>query len=143
MKKNFRIIPRLEIKTKFLVKGMRMDGLKKIGDPSHFSKNYFEEMADEIFYDDIVASLYEKTISKDLVKNTSKDISIPLTVAGGIKSMNDIESLLNSGADKVAINTYAAKNPKYMNPNSIPTIDIAAFPSHSQDEVLLIFFIPW
>ena len=109
-----RIIPKLEVKGGNLIKGINFDGLKVIGDPCEAAFNYFKDGADEIFYDDIVASLYEKTISKDLVKNTSKDISIPLTVAGGIKSMNDIESLLNSGADKVAINTYAAKNPKFL-----------------------------
>lgn len=109
-----RIIPKLEVKGENLIKGINFDGLKVIGDPCEAAFNYFKDGADEIFYDDIVASLYEKTISKDLVKNTSKDISIPLTVAGGIKSMNDIESLLNSGADKVAINTYAAKNPKFL-----------------------------
>ena len=109
-----RINPKLEVKGGNLIKGINFDGLKVIGDPCEADFNYFKDGADEIFYDDIVASLYEKTISKDLVKNTSKDISIPLTVAGGIKSMNDIESLLNSGADKVAINTYAAKNPKFL-----------------------------
>tara|TARA_B110000027_G_C16073479_1_gene280201 strand:+ start:174 stop:1007 length:834 start_codon:yes stop_codon:yes gene_type:complete len=105
-----RIIPRLEIKGNNLVKGINFDGLKIIGDPCEAAYNYFKDGADEIFYDDIVASLYEKKISKSIVKNTSKNISIPLTVAGGIRSLNDIEELLKSGADKVAINTAAIKN---------------------------------
>ncbi len=114
MKKNFRIIPRLEIKTKFLVKGMRMDGLKKIGDPSHFSKNYFEEMADEIFYDDIVASLYNRKIDINLIKDISSAIQIPLTVSGKIKNINDIYKIFRSGGDKVSINTYALKKPEFL-----------------------------
>lgn len=109
-----RIIPKLEVKGKNLIKGINFDGLKIIGDPCEAAFNYFKDGADEIFYDDIVASLYEKRISKEIVKNTSKNISIPLTVSGGIKSMIDIEELLNSGADKVAINTHAVKNPEFL-----------------------------
>ena len=62
--KNFRIIPRLEIKSNNLVKGMRMEGLKKIGDPSEFSRDYYDQSADEIFYEDIVASLYNRKCSR-------------------------------------------------------------------------------
>lgn len=109
-----RVIPKLEVKGQNLIKGINFDGLKVIGDPCEAAYNYFKDGADEIFYDDIVASLYDKTISEDIVKNTSKNISIPMTVAGGIKSLNDIESLLNSGADKVAINTHAVKNPSFL-----------------------------
>ena len=109
-----RVIPKLEVKGHNLIKGINFDGLKVIGDPCEAAYNYFKDGADEIFYDDIVASLYDKTISREIVKNTSKNISIPLTVAGGIKSLNDIENLLNSGADKVAINTHAVKNPKFL-----------------------------
>lgn len=88
--KNFRIIPRLEIKSDFLVKGMRMEGLKKIGNPSEFSKNYFENLADEIFYDDIVASLYNRKVNINLIKEISSVIQIPLTVSGRIKGLKDI-----------------------------------------------------
>lgn len=109
-----RVIPKLEVKGQNLIKGINFDGLKVIGDPCEAAYNYFKDGADEIFYDDIVASLYDKTISEDIVKNTSKNISIPMTVAGGIKSLKDIESLLNSGADKVAINTHAVKNPLFL-----------------------------
>lgn len=109
-----RVIPKLEVKGQNLIKGINFDGLKVIGDPCEAAYNYYKDGADEIFYDDIVASLYDKTISREIVKNTSNNISIPLTVGGGIKSLNDIETLLNSGADKVAINTYAVKNPKFL-----------------------------
>ena len=109
-----RIIPKLEVKGENLIKGINFDGLKVIGDPCESAYNYFKDGADEIFYDDIVASLYEKRISKEIVKKTSKNISIPLTVAGGIKSISDIEELLNSGADKVAINTHAVRNPEFL-----------------------------
>ena len=81
--KNFRIIPRLEIKSNNLVKGMRMEGLKKIGDPSEFSIAYYKQFADEIFYEDIVASLYDRKINIEL--KISSNIQIPLTVSGRVK----------------------------------------------------------
>ena len=116
--KNFRIIPRLEIKSDFLVKGMRMEGLKKIGNPSEFSKNYFENLADEIFYDDIVASLYNRKVNINLIKEISSVIQIPLTVSGRIKGLKDIYKIFRSGGDKISMNTYALKNPKLLSESS-------------------------
>jgi len=112
--KNFRIIPRLEIKSEFLVKGMRMDGLKKIGDPSDFSKNYFKDNADEIFFEDIVASLYNRKIDLNLVKKISSLIQIPLTISGRIRNLNDAHKVFQYGADKISINTNALKKPKLL-----------------------------
>ena len=118
--KNFRIIPRLEIKSEFLVKGMIMEGLKKIGDPSDFSKNYFKDNADEIFFEDIVASLYNRKIDLNLVKKISSLIQIPLTIAGRIRNLNDAHKVFQYGADKISINTNALKKPKLLSIEPTP-----------------------
>jgi cyclase len=108
----FRIIPRLEIKNNFLIKGMRMEGLKKIGNPIQFAKKYSDNNYHEILFEDVVATLYERKIDIDLIRQVSNNINIPLIVAGGIKSINDIETLLKNGADKVCINSAAVRDPK-------------------------------
>tara|TARA_B100001057_G_scaffold494616_1_gene591588 strand:- start:2900 stop:3616 length:717 start_codon:yes stop_codon:yes gene_type:complete len=111
----FRIIPRLEIKNNYLIKGMRMEGLKKIGDPVIFAKHYSDKSFHEIFYEDIVASLYNRKIDIELVRQVSSNINIPLTLAGGIKNINDIETSFKNGADKVCINSSAVRNPSLIN----------------------------
>ena len=108
--KNIRIIPRLDIKGKNLVKGVNLEGLRVLGDPLEFSEHYYKEGADEIFYQDVVASLYDRNSLLDLITDLSKKIFIPLTVGGGIKNIEDIKKILNAGADKVSINTAATKN---------------------------------
>jgi cyclase len=105
-----RIIPRLDIKGPNLIKGIHLEGLRKIGDPNEFAKKYYEDGADELVYMDIVASLYNRNNLTDVVEKAAKDIFIPMTVGGGIRSCDDITQLLNVGADKVAINTAAVKN---------------------------------
>jgi imidazole glycerol-phosphate synthase subunit HisF len=108
---NLRVIPRLEIKGPNLVKGIQFDGLRVLGDPAAFAALYYREGADELIYVDIVASLYGRSISPDVVRRTAEHMFIPLTVGGGIRTLEDIETLLNAGADKVAINTGAVQNP--------------------------------
>ena len=105
MSKNFRIIHRLEIKNNFLIKGMYMEGLKKIGNPIEFAERYSKKKYHEIFYEDVVASLYSREIKIDLVKKISEIINIPLVVCGGIKNLNQMKRLFNSGADKICINS--------------------------------------
>tara|TARA_Y100000590_G_scaffold470419_1_gene664751 strand:+ start:8471 stop:9229 length:759 start_codon:yes stop_codon:yes gene_type:complete len=112
--KNFRIIPRLEIKTDKVIKGIRMEGLRKVGDPTELAVEYFKDGADEIFYDDIVASLYDRKYNLNLIKKISSNIQIPLLVSGGIKSLRNMHEIFNAGADKIALNTNA-----YLNPNII------------------------
>ncbi len=107
-----RIIGRLDIKGPNLVKGIHLEGLRVLGKPDVFAKLYVEEGIDELFYQDVVASLYERNSLLDLIKKTANSISIPLTVGGGIRSLNDIDQILKSGADKIAINTAAIKNPE-------------------------------
>ncbi len=107
-----RIIPRLDIKGPNLVKGVHLEGLRVLGKPESFAKFYYEQGADELFYQDVVASLYGRNSLQDIVSKTAKEIFIPLTVGGGIRSIDDISSILHAGADKVAINTSAIENPK-------------------------------
>ena len=106
----FRIIPRLEIKNKFLIKGKKMEGLKKIGDPTRFIEKYYNDGADEILLCDIVASLYNRKLDFEFVKKVSKNIYIPLAVGGGLNDINDIKKAFNYGADKVVFNSYLFKN---------------------------------
>jgi cyclase len=109
--RNVRIIARLDIKAPNLVKGIQFEGLRKIGDPSEFALKYYLQGADEIFCADIVASLYERNSLLDIINSTTNNVFVPITVGGGIRSIEDVTSALNSGADKVSINTAAIKNP--------------------------------
>lgn len=112
--KTIRIIPRLDIKGPNLVKGIHLEGLRVLGKPEDFARYYYENGADELFYQDVVASLYERNSLNDLISNTAKEIFIPLTVGGGIRTIADINSVLRAGADKVCINTAAIKNPVFI-----------------------------
>lgn len=108
---NKRIIARLDIKAPNLIKGINLEGLRVVGDPQKYAHKYYLEGADELLFMDIVASLYERNSLHDLVKSTAENIFIPLTVGGGIRSVEDAAMLLRSGADKIALNTAAIKNP--------------------------------
>ena len=105
-----RIISKLEIKGPNLVKGINLEGLRVLGKPSFFAKSYYQDGIDELFYMDVVASLYGRNSLLNFIKLTAKNIFIPLTVGGGIKTLKDIRAILRSGADKVAINSEAIKN---------------------------------
>lgn len=109
---NVRLIARLDIKAPNLIKGVNLEGLRKIGDPAAFARKYYEAGIDEIVYMDIVASLYNRNSLGDIVASTSEEIFIPITVGGGIRSLSDVENMMRCGADKVAINTAAVKRPE-------------------------------
>ena len=112
MKKR-RIIPRFDVKGPNVVKGICLEGLRVVGKPAEFARKYYEQGADEIVYIDIVASLYERNNLIEVIEEAaSLGISIPLTVGGGIRSLDDITKILRAGADKVAINTAATRNPE-------------------------------
>jgi len=111
MNRNVRIIARLDIKTDNLVKGVQLEGLRKLGEPNDFARKYYHENIDEVLYVDIVASLYERNSLLSIVEKASSDIFIPLTVTGGIRDIVSARKALHSGADKVGINTAAIKNP--------------------------------
>ncbi len=107
-----RIIPRLDIKGPNLVKGIHLEGLRVLGAPDDFAKAYYEAGADEILYMDIVASLYQRNNLFDIVERTSREIFVPITVGGGLRTIEDIRTVLRAGADKVALNTMAIRSPE-------------------------------
>ena len=109
-----RIIARLDIKSFHVVKGIRLEGLRKVGDPREKARRYYEDGVDEIIYMDIVATLYQRNSILSVVKDAARDIFVPLTVGGGIRSVDDIVDALRSGADKVAINTAAIRRPEFI-----------------------------
>lgn len=111
---NVRVIPRLDIKGPNLIKGIQFDGNRVLGTAEEFAEIYYTAGADELIYQDAVASLYRRNSLFEIIERTAKKIFIPLTVAGGIRSIKDIRGILRAGADKVAINTAAIENPKLL-----------------------------
>ena len=107
-----RLIARLDIKAPNLIKGVHLEGLRKIGDPNAHARRYYEDGADELLYMDIVASLYDRNSLADIVERTGREVFVPITVGGGVRSIADAQTLLRAGADKVAINTAAVKRPE-------------------------------
>lgn len=111
MSKNIRVIPRLDIKGPNLVKGVNLEGLRVLGNPEQFARYYYENGADELIYIDVVASLYNRNSLHNIISRAAREIFIPMTVGGGLRSIDDIKEVLRAGADKVSINTAAIKNP--------------------------------
>lgn len=109
-----RIIPKLDIKNGMLIKGINLEGLRVIGNPYEFANYYYTCGADEIIYTDNVATLYGTNNLEKFVKKTAKNLFIPLTVGGGIKSVKDISNMLENGADKVSINSAFIDNPGFI-----------------------------
>ncbi|MBM4357064.1 MAG: imidazole glycerol phosphate synthase subunit HisF [Deltaproteobacteria bacterium] len=109
---NVRLIPRLDIKGPNLVKGVHLEGLRVLGKPEHFARHYDDEGADELIFVDVVASLYGRNSLTDIIRRTASEIFIPLTVGGGLRSLDDIRDVLRAGADKVALNTAAVGRPE-------------------------------
>jgi cyclase len=106
---NIRIIAKLDVKPPYLVKPVHFEGLRKLGEPVDFVKKYQD--ADEIFYIDIVASLYEREVLFDEIRKCADETLVPFAVGGGVRSLEDFSKLFHNGADKVVINTHAIKNP--------------------------------
>ena len=107
-----RLIARLDIKGANLIKGIHLEGLRVVGDPQIHAAKYYQAGADEIIYMDTVASLYGRNNLVDVVSRATEHVFVPITVGGGIRSVEDARTLLRAGADKVAINTAAIKEPK-------------------------------
>ncbi|NBY44856.1 MAG: imidazole glycerol phosphate synthase subunit HisF [Acidimicrobiia bacterium] len=107
-----RLIARLDIKGANLIKGVHLEGLRVVGDPQIHAAKYYHDGADEIIYMDTVASLYGRNNLVDVVSRATEHVFVPIVVGGGIRSVEDARTLLRAGADKVAINTAAVKEPK-------------------------------
>jgi imidazole glycerol-phosphate synthase subunit HisF len=110
--RKIRLIARLDIKGSNLIKGVHLEGLRVIGSPNAHALKYYQQGADELIYMDCVASLYGRNSLGDIIQSAAKDVFIPMTVGGGIRSVEDATNLLRCGADKVAVNTTAVANPQ-------------------------------
>lgn len=106
-----RIIPCLDVRNGKVVKGVNFEGIKEVGDPVEFAKMYNEQGADELVFYDITASHEGRRAMIDVVKNTAKKVFVPLTVGGGISTIDDFRDVLRAGADKISVNSAAVKNP--------------------------------
>lgn len=109
-----KIVPCLDTKNGRLVKGIKFENLRDVGDPAEFGRFYQEEGADELVFLDITATVEKRKIMVNMVKKVADNISIPFTVGGGIASMDDVQAVLNAGADKVSLNTAAVQNPSIL-----------------------------
>ncbi len=110
-----RLISRLDVKMSHLIKGVQMEGWRKMGDPAARARKYYADGADELLYMDVVASLYERNNLADILREVASDTFVPITVGGGINSLASAKTLLDVGADKVAVNTAATKRPELLN----------------------------
>ncbi len=109
-----RIIARLDVKNDFVIKGIHLEGLRKIGNPNEMAKKYYLQGIDEILFIDAVAAYYDRNSLTEIIRKACKDVFVPITVGGGIRTIDDIQIALNAGADKVAINTKAVKDPNFI-----------------------------
>ena len=112
--KSIRLIGRLDIKNNNLIKSINLEGLKIVGDPNVFAKKYYDQGVDELIMMDVVATLYGRNYLTNILKEITKKIFIPITIGGGVRTINDAKEILASGADKVAINSAAVKDPKFV-----------------------------
>lgn len=110
--RNVRLIARLDIKGSNLIKGIHLEGLRVVGSPSEHALRYYQQGVDELLYMDCVASLYGRNHLGDIVRSAAENIFVPMTVGGGIRSIDDATQILRAGADKVAVNTAAVSNPQ-------------------------------
>ncbi|HAD88163.1 MAG TPA: imidazole glycerol phosphate synthase subunit HisF [Rhodospirillaceae bacterium] len=109
-----RVIARLDIKSENVIKGIHLEGLRVVGKPGELAHKYYSEGVDELLFMDVVASLYERNSILPIVQDAARDIFVPMTVGGGIRTLDDIKAVLRSGADKVAINTAATNRPEFL-----------------------------
>ena len=109
-----RIIARIDVKNEFAIKGIHLEGLRKVGDPNEMAIKYYRQGVDEIIFMDAVAAYYDRNSLSDLIVKATGNVFVPITVGGGMRTLTDISKALNSGADKVAINTQAVRRPEFI-----------------------------
>ena len=112
---NKRIIARLDIKKNRLIKGVHLEGLRYIGDPKSFAIKYYQEGIDELLLLDSVASLHGRNALPNIIDEITKNIFIPITIGGGINSLDQAKIMFDSGADKITINSHAVESPDLIN----------------------------
>ena len=105
-----RIIAKLDVKPPYVVKPVHFEGLRKMGNPAELAEKYYDQGADELFYIDIVSSLYQREILFNEIEQVANKLFIPFAAGGGVKSIDDFSKMFHMGADKVVINTYAIQN---------------------------------
>jgi len=108
---NIRLIARLDVKGSNLIKGIHLEGLRVLGSPNEFAHNYYRDGIDEIIFMDSVASLYGRNHLAEVIRNATESIFVPMTVGGGIRTIDDAKEILRAGADKIAINSHAVQEP--------------------------------
>jgi cyclase len=109
-----RIIARIDVKNEFVIKGIHLEGLRKVGNPNVLAKKYYDQGVDEIIFMDAVAAYYDRNSLTKIIRKACEDVFVPITVGGGIRKIEDIQMALNAGADKTAINTRAVQEPKFI-----------------------------
>ena len=109
-----RIIARIDVKNDDAIKGIQLEGLRKVGKPNILARKYYDAGIDEIIFMDAVAAYYDRNSLSHIIEEACKDVFVPITVGGGIRNVNDIRNALNAGADKVAINTKAIQEPHFI-----------------------------
>ena len=114
-----RVIARIDVKNEYAIKGIHLEGVRKVGDPNELALKYYIEGIDEIIFMDAVASLYDRNNLFKIIESACAEVFIPVTIGGGIRTLDDIEKALHSGADKVAINTAAIRNPSFIRSASL------------------------
>lgn len=105
-----RIVARIDVKNDFAIKGIHLEGLRKVGNPNELARKYYREGIHEIVFMDAVASLYDRNNLFDVIEKACQDVFVPIALGGGIRTIEDISKALDAGADKVVINTGAVKN---------------------------------
>lgn len=105
-----RLIARLDIKNEFVIKGIHLEGLRKVGAPNEMARDYYDQGIDEIVFMDAVASLYDRNSLFDIISAACNDVFVPIAVGGGLRTIDDVARALSVGADKVVINTGAVRD---------------------------------
>jgi len=105
-----RLIARLDIKNEYVIKGIHLEGLRKVGEPNAMARSYYDQGIDEIVFMDAVASLYDRNNLFHIIENACRDVFVPIALGGGLRTVEDVSRALGAGADKVVVNTGAVRN---------------------------------